>query len=224
LTGPNKRVDRRPRSKHRLIESARLASPVTRGVRRSQSSALFCNYIIQVFSDSNIWKGESLHMSEAIYSEFTDNIKTAFYEGDTKVDTKVEEAENVRQVQEVFRALIRKDFAGLGDLLAEDVTLEIIGSPATPLAGHTRGRQQVLEATRNNLEVVKEQRPEVEAVIAQGNAVVVVGKEQGRFRATGLEYILHWIYIYRFKDGKIISVRELLDSAALVEAMQPNQR
>jgi uncharacterized protein len=162
-------------------------------------------------------------MSEAIYSEFTDNIKTAFYEGDTRVDTKAEEAENVRQVQEVFRALIAKDFAGLSDLLAEDVTLEIIGSPTTPLTGHTHGRQQVLEATRNNLDVVEEQRPEVEAVIAQGNTVVVVGKEQGRFRPTGREYTLHWVYIYKFKDGKIVSVRELLDSAALLEAMRPRR-
>jgi ketosteroid isomerase-like protein len=63
----------------------------------------------------------------------------------------------------------------------------------------------------------------VEAVIAQGDKVVVVGKERGRFRPTGREYMLHWVYIYTLKEGKIVRVRELLDSSALLEAMRPEQ-
>ena len=158
-------------------------------------------------------------MSHTVDPRFIDGLQAAFHEGDENAANKLEEAENVRQVEDVFRILARRDFDALNDILADDVTLEIIGSPATPMAGLTRGRQQVIEATRNNFAQVEDQRPEIQSVVAQGDTVVVLGREQGRFRPTGQSYDLHWMHHYTFKSGKIARIRELLDSAALLNVV-----
>lgn len=104
----------------------------------------------------------------------------------------------------------------LGGVLADEITLEIVGSPDTPMAGSTQGRQQVIEPLENNFAQVEEQQPEIQSVVAQGNTVVVIRRVRGRFRPTGRTYDLHWMHQYTFEGGKIIRMRELFDSAALL--------
>jgi len=162
-------------------------------------------------------------MSQFIDEQFINTLQTAFHEGDEYAANKLEEAENVRRIEELFRIIARKDFESLNGILADEVVLEIIGSPTTPMAGLTEGRQQVIDTTRNNFAQVKEQRPEILSVVAQGNTVVVVGREQGCFRPTGRSYELHWMHQYTFKNGKIVRICELFDSAALLKAIQPEE-
>jgi ketosteroid isomerase-like protein len=160
-------------------------------------------------------------MSKSMDPQFLDTFQSAFHEGDEKLANKPEEAENVRRVEEVFRSIARKDFAALSAILADDVTLEIIGSSDIPMAGMTRGRQMVIEAVRNNFAQLDEQRPEIHSVVAQGNTVVVIGRDQGLFRPTGRRYDLHCMYQYTFKNNKVISIRELFDTAAMLRATRP---
>jgi ketosteroid isomerase-like protein len=162
-------------------------------------------------------------MTQGIDPQFLDTFQSAFHEGDENVADKREEAENVRRVEEVFRSIARKDFDALNDILADDVTFEIIGSSDTPMAGITRGRQAVIEAARNNFAQVDDQRPEIQSVVAQGNTVVVIGRDRGRFRLTGQRYDLQCIYQYTFKNNKVISIRELFDTAAMLRAIQPEK-
>lgn len=158
-------------------------------------------------------------MSQFIDQQFIINLQAAFHEGDENVDSKLEEAENVRRIEEAFRLIALRDFKALGGILADDVTLEIVGSPDTPMAGFTQGCQQVIERLENNFAQVEEQQPEIQSVVAQGNTVIVIGRERGRFRPTGRPYDLHWMHQYTFKEGKIIHMRELFDSAALLNVV-----
>src|SRR5687767_7372998 len=159
-------------------------------------------------------------MSKIIDPQFIDNLQSAFFEGDENVVEKSEEAENVRRVEEVFRIIARKDFDSLKSILADNITLEIIGSSSTPWAGVTQGLQKVIEQLRNNFAQIEEQQEEIQTVVAQGDTVIVVGKEKGRFRPTGRKYELHWMHQYTFKQGKIVRMRELLDSAALLDVIK----
>jgi hypothetical protein len=160
-------------------------------------------------------------MSQLIDPQFIDSFQDAFREGDENAAAKAAEAENVRVIEEVFRAVARKDFDTLGDLLADDVTFEIIGSAGGPMAGRTEGRERVVEAARGNFAQLEGQRPEVLSVVAQGDTVVVVGRERGRFRPTGREYELHWMHQYKLAGGKVARILELLDSGALLDAVKP---
>jgi uncharacterized protein len=159
-------------------------------------------------------------MSQVIDLQFIDKLQAAFHEGDENVAEKSKEAENVRRVEEVFRIIANKDFDSLKNFLAEDVTLEIIGSPSTPWAGFTQGREKVIEQIRNNFAQIEEQQEEIRTVVAQGDTVIIVGREQGRFRPTGRSYELHWMHQYTFRHGKIVRMRELLDSAALLDVIK----
>ncbi len=158
-------------------------------------------------------------MSQAIDPQFIDTFQVAFREGDENVASKLEEAENVRRVEEAFWLIARRDFKALSSTFADDVTLEIVGSPDTPMAGITQGCQQVIERLENNFAQVEEQQPEIQWVVAQGNTVIVIGRDKGRFRPTGRSYDLHWMHQYTFKEGKIIHMRELFDSATLLKVI-----
>lgn len=160
-------------------------------------------------------------MTQPIDPRFIDRLQDAFREGDEHASGKALEAGNVRVVEGVFRAIAGKDFDALGELLAEDVTFEIVGPGGGPMAARAEGRGRVVEVARSNFAQVEEQRPEILSVVAQGDTVVVVGKERGRFRPTGREYELHWVHHYRLAGGKVVRILELLDSGALLDAAKP---
>jgi ketosteroid isomerase-like protein len=156
-------------------------------------------------------------MAQVDDRSFLSALRPAFEAGDARVESKAVEGTNVECVKQVLGALADQDYAAVGALLADDVEFEIIGSASLPMAGRTRGRDQVLEATRANFAHVDQQRPQIEAVVAQGDSVVIFAREEGRFKPTGRTYTLNWVQIYTVVDGRITRMRELLDTAALVE-------
>jgi hypothetical protein len=159
-------------------------------------------------------------MSQKMDLQFLDTVLPAFRRGDMNVDRKLEEAANIGLMQEVYKAIANHNFDALGPLLAEDAVLEIVGPAGSPMSGVFRGREQVVEAARRNFGMVEEQKPEILSIVAQGDSVIVVGKETGRYRPTGREYEMHWMHEYTFREGKLARVRELLDRAELIRAAQ----
>jgi ketosteroid isomerase-like protein len=160
-------------------------------------------------------------MSAKMDTKFIDSIPTAFREGDAKADEKLEELENVALVKEIFRVIASNDFNAMGDFLADDVALEILGPSGMPFAGTYNGREQVIEITRHNFSLLENQVPQILSVVAQGNAVVLLGRETARLRQTGSDYELHWMQHYTFREGKLVKMIELIDTAALVNAAKP---
>ena len=153
--------------------------------------------------------------------QFIDSIPTAFREGDANAMAKQEESDNVLLVEKVYRTIAGGDFASLRDYLADEVTLEIIGPTDAPFTGLYQGCNQVIEATRQNFSLLEGQRPEILSVVAQGNTVIVVGRESGRFQPTGREYEVHWMHQYTFSNRKVARIRELLDTASILKVAEP---
>lgn len=156
-----------------------------------------------------------------IDQQFFDTFEAAFQEGDTNLASKSEEAGNVHQVEQLYRILAQGDFTALGELLADDVVFEIIGSSANPFAGYAKGRQQVIDAARHNFSLLEDQQPQIESVVAQGDTVVVMARERGRFAPTGQDYDFYWVQLYTFKEGKLVRIRELADTGALTDVAKP---
>jgi len=52
-------------------------------------------------------------------------------------------------------------------------------------------------------------------VVAQGDFVVIVPHEQGRFRATSAPCSVHWVHVVTRRDGKIARLREIVDGYAI---------
>ncbi|MFL5340117.1 MAG: nuclear transport factor 2 family protein [Gemmataceae bacterium] len=142
-------------------------------------------------------------------SNFIERLHLAFAEGDAAVAHKVEEAGNVRQLQESYRALARGDFGPTFAMLHDDVEMQFFGPPGAPIAGKWSGRPMVAEAIQRNFGQLEEQRAEVLSLVAQGDTVVVVGHETGRVRATGQPYDWHWVQQFTFRDGRVVRFRGL---------------
>jgi len=159
-------------------------------------------------------------MRSAKIRDFIKDLGPAFEAGDRTVANKQEEAANVRSVQGQYEAIIRGDFAAFAGTLAEDVEMEIVGPPSVPFVGRWHGREEVVAAVQRNFSWLEDQQPEVQSVVAQGDTVVVVARERGRFRATGDTYDMHWVQVFTFADGKLVRFRQVFDSAPLLAAVR----
>ena len=161
-------------------------------------------------------------MNTAAVNAFIDDLHRAFHEDDANAAAKDAEAANVRRLQEQYRALARGDFPTFLSHFADDIEMEIIGPDDVPFVGRWTGRQQVAEAVRRNFALVEDQRPEVQTLVAQGDLLVIIAREQGRFRATGRPYDVHFVQVFTFRNGKVAHFREIFDSAPMLDsAHQP---
>jgi ketosteroid isomerase-like protein len=156
--------------------------------------------------------------AEAI-ARFVDGLRPAFEAGDPAAAAKAAEAECVRLVEDLYRAIAGGDFAAFLDTLADDVEFENVGPAAVPFVGRWRGREEVAEAIARNFGYVEDQRPEVLSLVAQGDCVVVVARERGRYRPTGRDYDAHWVQHFTWRDGRLTRFLQVLDGASLLEAM-----
>jgi ketosteroid isomerase-like protein len=150
-------------------------------------------------------------MTAEFMRAFVEGIEPAFRQGDSSVEHKVAESENVRVVRELYRAIERGDLAALSDCFHNDMDLEITGPPSLPILGRWRGRDEVATAVASNFAMLENQRPEIRSLIAQGDTVVIVGREEGFIVASGASYAVHWVQIYRFQDGRIAQLHEIVD-------------
>src|SRR5271166_2462589 len=100
-----------------------------------------------------------------------------------------------------YDALIRGDFDEFGEHLTQDVELRICGFGS--LDGTWRGRNDVLAATRKNFAILSSQKPEVEAMISEGDSVAVLVRENGTFKSSGDTYSIRAVQWFTFANGKI---------------------
>lgn len=149
-------------------------------------------------------------MSGIAVNSFVDRFQQAFHHGDPEATAKPSEAGNVQLLQSIYQAIIDEDYEFFANMLAEDVDLEIIGTPSVPFLGSWQGRSQVAAAVRSNFGALDEQAPELLSVIAQGDTVVISGRERGRYKATGQGYDVQWVQFNIFEDGKLIRARQLV--------------
>jgi hypothetical protein len=91
-------------------------------------------------------------MHQESVRRFNGGLKGAFREGDSLVDAKAAEADNVRRIQDQFRVVARSDFDAVLELPHDEVEVEISGPPEVPFVGRSRGRDEVAAAIRRGRE------------------------------------------------------------------------
>ena len=164
-------------------------------------------------------KDVSIHPGSV--TNFLEKLESAFHEGDADAHAKRTEADNVRRLQDQYRAIIDGDLAAVLDGMADDIELEMIGHPEAPLTGRWQGKNAVADAMRMNYGLLADQHAELLGLVAQGDTVVLFCKEEGRFRQTGKPYVTHWVQIYTYRDGKVARLRGLFDTAPILEGARP---
>ena len=126
---------------------------------------------------------------------------------------------NIQTVKDFFAA-IGRDREALLALVAEDIEWIIPGKD-WPLAGTWRGHAglaDLLETASSSIETSTEPRE----FVAQGDRVLVVGFARGRIKATNKTFEDDWIFAITVRDGKLIRIREYIDTQALARASKPD--
>ena len=115
------------------------------------------------------------------------------------------ERENVRTVRRLYACFFGQgDIPGTLRLLTDDVEWWLAGPAGDPALGrHWHGREQVgrfLAAFPETLEI---QAFEPRTFVAQGDTVVVLGRELARVKPTDRLCETEWAMVFTLRDGKI---------------------
>ena len=125
------------------------------------------------------------------------------------------EPDNVRTVRQLFACIGQGDIAGAVALLTVDVEWQVAGHPEiVPWAGVRRGREQVARYLTILPETVELHELVPRELIAQGDAVVVLGHERSRVKPTDCECATDWVMVFTVREGLIARLRQYLDTAA----------
>lgn len=114
---------------------------------------------------------------------------------------------HVRSVQQQIEAIGRGDIESAMANARADVTLEIFAPPEFHWIRRASGADELRRAIQHNFDSLDEQRPEITSVTAQGDTVVLIGRERGRIRATGAQYDVEFVERFVFREGRLAAVK-----------------
>lgn len=132
-----------------------------------------------------------------------------FAQGDPDAGSKGLEMRNVAAVKAMVEAVARYDYDALARLVSDSVRLQILAPPDVPFIRNAEGAPAFLNAVRHNFAMVEEQNPVLLSIVAQGEAVVCIVREQGRYAEDGLRYDLHAVQEFVFREGKLERIFEI---------------
>ena len=121
-------------------------------------------------------------------------------------------------LKEHVDAIARGDLAACLSQALPDVVLTIFVPPEFPFVRHARGLDQLQAALQHNFDAVDNQRPAIADVFAEGNTVVMFGRETGTIRGTGTQYDVEFVEKFTFKEGRLAEVRIIAAHVAPVGA------
>lgn len=128
------------------------------------------------------------------------------------------EQDNLRLVQEGYGDFARGDVQALLERFAEDIEWIVPGSEKNPLAGTYKGRSRVGEFFKGLSELTDISSFEPQDFVAQGDKVVVLGREEGRVRSNGRNFQTDWAMVFTVHSGKVARFQQYLDTSNIEAA------
>jgi uncharacterized protein len=126
-------------------------------------------------------------------------------------------ATNLDLVRSLYDAFARGDQEFIAD--AFDPEVEFHQTEQLPWGGHYKGYPEGVQPFFTRLKSHVNSRVEVERIWEAGDAVVVVGRTRGQVRASGKQFDLSAVVIWRIRNGKVISFEPFIDTPAMLEAL-----
>jgi uncharacterized protein len=128
--------------------------------------------------------------------------------------------DNLALVKRGYEAFGKGDIEALLALMADDVELDSPKVEGVPFSGPRRGTTQMGELFRQLNEDEEVLAFEPREFIAQGDKVMALCRYRARVRATGRTAETPLVHVFTLRNGKIVSLFELYDTAAALAAYQ----
>lgn len=122
-------------------------------------------------------------------------------------------------IRSIYAAFGRGDMAGIIGPLADDVDWRCSAPREVPYAGSYRGKAGVTEFIGRVLASERLDAFEPRTVLAQGDLVMVEGRDRGTALATGRAFDVEWVHVWTFRAGRVAKFHEFFD-AALADAFR----
>ncbi|MBX7173241.1 MAG: nuclear transport factor 2 family protein [Pyrinomonadaceae bacterium] len=149
-------------------------------------------------------------MSLPIKTEFAGFVQAAFEKGDTNFSSKILEQENVSVLQRLYGALIRADLESFANQLSPEAEMKLYCPEKFKFIKRAIGRDEITKATVYNFSQVKEQETNLLSLVAQGNSIVVIGQEKGKFYETDESYDVQFVQRFTISNGMVKQIHQIV--------------
>ena len=124
-------------------------------------------------------------------------------------------------VRSVYSALGAGDAASLGELLAPDFEAEVAEGMPLGLGGHRSGPEAMIRDTWWPIGRTYRMRVEPEEWIAcDDGRMLVLGRYRGQARATGRPVDAVFVHLWTARDGRLVGLRHVTDTALWAAALE----
>lgn len=128
-------------------------------------------------------------------------------------------AYNKQIVRGLYEAYSRGDIDAIVAALADDFDWTVPGR--VPFSGKKKGHAGMREFLAQMVDTVRTEEFEVREFLADGDKVVVLGRERATVRATGRQYDTDFAHVWTLRDGRISHGQVFADTAAGGAAFEP---
>lgn len=150
------------------------------------------------------------------FSRVTNRLGEAVTER-ARAEIAVADAQNLRSIQQLIDAIGRGDLESAIANAHDDVRFEIYAPLEFPWIRHATGVEELRAALRQNFGSLAEQHPEITTLTAQGDTVVLIGREHGRVKATNAPYRMQFVQRFLFRGGRLASITVIAAHDSAVE-------
>ncbi|TMD92027.1 MAG: DUF4440 domain-containing protein [Chloroflexi bacterium] len=124
-------------------------------------------------------------------------------------------------VRSVYSALAAGDAAALGELLAPGFEAEVAEGMPLGLGGHRSGSDAMIRETWWPIGRSFAMRVEPgEWIACEDGRLLVLGRYRGRARSTGQPVDAAFAHLWTARDGRLVGLRQLTDTALWAAALE----
>lgn len=153
-------------------------------------------------------------MPEVPLVAVADVLGACFEAGDPAHAARTKERANLDQLNDLVLAIATKHFAGLAERFTPDVTFELHAPPGIPWRRQAQGAEAVASAIEANFRSVCDQRPNPLSLVAQGDTILLMSRETGRWTGTGEPYEMVFAQQYTFRGKRLAAFRSVVTPAS----------
>jgi ketosteroid isomerase-like protein len=122
---------------------------------------------------------------------------------------------NRELVQGLYDCYLKGDLNGVLASFDEHIEWRTPGSSNLPTAGVRHGRGEVREFFQLVTTLFDFQDFKIEAMLADGERVAVLGSDTIIMKGTGARIPMTWAHVYTIREGKVTRFHEYLDTATV---------
>jgi len=131
------------------------------------------------------------------------------------------QTENVKIVRQLYAAFAKRDINAIVGMLSPDVEWGEPSNPFNPAGGTRHGHEGFLEWLNIGRQAEEILVLEPRKMLADEDAVAVVGYMKCRAIPTGKAYESDFVHLVTLRSGKVVKFHEFFDTYVAGEAFRP---